>query len=84
MWSISEIADTDCARIFLRGKAFSLLMNAVADEVDRLIYRSNLMFNGTPTVSPDALIAVLTQQLNHATIEVFFPSLNIILKLISI
>lgn len=69
MWSMSEMADTDRARTFLRGKAFSLLMNAVADEIDRLIYKSNLMFNGTPTVAPDTLIAVLTQQLNHATIE---------------
>lgn len=45
-------------------------MNAVADEFDRLIYKSNLMFNGTPTIAPDILIAVLTQQLNNATIEV--------------
>ncbi|KAL3998360.1 Phosphatidylinositol 3- and 4-kinase family protein [Acanthocheilonema viteae] len=69
MWAISETADTDCARTFLQGKAFSLLMSAVADEIDRLIYKSNLMFNGTPTVAPDALITVLTQQLNHTTIE---------------
>lgn len=62
--------DTDRARTFLQGKAFSLLMNAVADEFDRLIYKSNLMFNGTPTIAPDILIAVLTQQLNNATIEV--------------
>lgn len=70
MWAISKTADTDRARTFLQGKAFSLLMNAVADEFDRLMYKSNLMFNSTPTVAPDALIAVLTQQLNHATIEV--------------
>ncbi|VDK82872.1 unnamed protein product, partial [Onchocerca ochengi] len=69
MWAISKTADTDRARTFLQGKAFSLLMNAVADEFDRLMYKSNLMFNSTPTVAPDALIAVLTQQLNHATIE---------------
>ncbi|CAG9531984.1 unnamed protein product [Cercopithifilaria johnstoni] len=69
MWAISETADTDRARTFLQGKAFSLLMNAVADEIDRLIYKSNLMFNGTPTVAPDALIAVLTQQLNNTTVE---------------
>uniref|UniRef100_A0A915PYZ3 non-specific serine/threonine protein kinase n=1 Tax=Setaria digitata TaxID=48799 RepID=A0A915PYZ3_9BILA len=69
MWAISETADTDRARTFIRGKAFSVLLNAVADEVDRLMYKSNLMFNGTPTVAPDALIAVLTQQLSHATIE---------------
>ncbi|EJD76312.1 hypothetical protein LOAG_16705 [Loa loa] len=69
MWAISETADTDRARTFLQGKAFSLLMNAVADEIDRLIYKSNLMFNGTPAVAPDALIAVLTQQLNHAITE---------------
>lgn len=75
MWAISKTADTDRARAFLQGKAFSLLMNAVADEVDRLIYKSNLMFNGTPTVAPDALIAVLTQQLNHTVIEVIFFSL---------
>ncbi|MCP9257963.1 Serine/threonine-protein kinase SMG1 [Dirofilaria immitis] len=55
--------------MFASGKAFSLLMNAVADEIDRLIYKSNLMFNGTPTVAPDALIAVLTQQLNRTTVE---------------
>uniref|UniRef100_A0A0R3RSZ9 non-specific serine/threonine protein kinase n=1 Tax=Elaeophora elaphi TaxID=1147741 RepID=A0A0R3RSZ9_9BILA len=69
MWAISETADTVRARTFLQGKAFSLLMNAVSDEIDRLIYKSNLMFNGTPTVAPDALIAVLTQHFNHSVVE---------------
>lgn len=72
MWAITETADTEHARIFVQGKALSLLMSAVADEVDRLLFKSNVMYNGTPTVAPETLVGVLTQQLNHAVTEVMF------------
>ncbi|VDN17770.1 unnamed protein product [Gongylonema pulchrum] len=56
-------------RISAEGKAFSLLLSAVANEMDRLLYKSNVMFNGAPTVPPDALISVMAAQLNQITTE---------------
>ncbi|VDN21866.1 unnamed protein product [Gongylonema pulchrum] len=68
MWAAKEKMKRQ-DRISAEGKAFSLLLSAVANEMDRLLYKSNVMFNGAPTVPPDALISVMAAQLNQITTE---------------
>ncbi|VDN02445.1 unnamed protein product [Thelazia callipaeda] len=75
MWAKSETVENESCRTLIKGKAFSLLLNAVADEVDRLLYKNNLMFNGTPTVAPDALISVLSQ-INSLNSDELSPALK--------
>uniref|UniRef100_A0A158R632 non-specific serine/threonine protein kinase n=1 Tax=Syphacia muris TaxID=451379 RepID=A0A158R632_9BILA len=47
----------------LCNAAFAMLYNSLSDEIDRLLFKSNALYNGTPTVAPNALAVILSHQL---------------------
>ncbi|VDK30043.1 unnamed protein product [Anisakis simplex] len=52
------------------AEPFALLCDATADEIDRVICKTNLMFNGTPSVPPNALLPLLAHHFTQAPLNV--------------
>ncbi|VDM42302.1 unnamed protein product [Toxocara canis] len=51
------------------AEPFALLCDAVADEVERVFYKRNVMFNGAPSVPPNALLPLLAHHFTQTSVN---------------